>query len=107
MWDLMPAGAVLVELARLDLAASPAATARADEALRPTPGDQSRPALRLAAVSCTKLPFAEALLKLDIVACHGELLGKDRMFTICASPGRLRIVRNQEPQSQPTAVFTG
>ena len=41
----MAAGAALVELALLDLAASPAGAARADETLRPTPGSQSRPAL--------------------------------------------------------------
>ena len=66
----MAAGAALVELALLDLAASPAGAARADETLRPTPGSQSRPALFLGAVGGAKLPFTEALLELDLVACH-------------------------------------
>ena len=95
--NLMAAGAALVELALLDLAASPAGAARADETFsRPTPGSQSRPALFLGAVGGAKLPFTEALLELDLVACHGELLGKARMFTFCTTPNRLRIVRNQE-----------
>ena len=74
--NLMAAGAALVELALLDLAASPAAAARADETLRPTPGSQRRPALFLGSVECAKLPLTEAFLELDLVACHGELHGK-------------------------------
>ena len=37
---------------------------------------QRRPALFLGSVECAKLPLTEAFLELDLVACHGELLGK-------------------------------
>jgi hypothetical protein len=94
--DLMAAGAALDELAGLDLAAAPATAARPDKALRPTPGEERRPALLFASMGCTELPLTEAFLELDLVARPGEPLGKARMFTFCTRSTQLRIVRKQE-----------
>ena len=68
----------LVAAARLGDGAEAAegVAARADETLRPTPGSQRPPALFLGSVGCAKLPLTEAFLELDLVACHGDLLGK-------------------------------
>ena len=80
-WKMVPAAAALVQFSPLDLAAAFSPAARADEPLRPTPGEQRRPTLVLAPVGFTKLPLAEPFLKLNLIACHGEPPEKTGMFT--------------------------
>src|SRR5512144_431621 len=84
---LPPAGGALIERAGLDQAVPSAATARADEAVRPPPLGHRRAALLLAAKPTLELGLAQPLLVLNLVPSHRLSPAPASKFSFCTRSG--------------------